>query len=226
MTSRRRKPGSVRGLEALGRVRLSRSFFMRDFLYSEIANLHGIPNMPDHPDLAIAAGRRLCEELLEPLVSVFGRLAIRSAYRSPAVNEFGNEHGLSCASNKRNAARHIWDRRDAEGCMGAVACVVVPWFADRYAEGADWRAMAWWVHDHLPYSHLEFFPKLAAFNIGWHERPRRRIDSFIAPRGCLTRPGMANHAGDHSVYYPGFPEANAGFTSPACGGSRVATRSA
>jgi hypothetical protein len=208
MRSRRRKPHSVRGLEALGRVRLSRSFFMREFLYSEIANLHGIPNVPDDPDLAIAAGRRLCQELLEPLVSSFGGLAVRSAYRAPAVNEFGNAQGLSCASNKRNAARHIWDRRDAEGCMGAVACVVVPWFADRYANGADWRAMAWWIHDHLPYSHLEFFPKLAAFNIGWHERPRRRIDSFIAPRGCLTRPGMANHTGDHSAFYPRFPALN------------------
>jgi len=29
--------------------------------------------------------------------------------------------------------------------MGALATVVVPWFADRYAEGADWRAMAWWI---------------------------------------------------------------------------------
>jgi hypothetical protein len=65
--------------------------------------------------------------------------------------------------------------------------------------------MAWWIHDHLPYSELQFFPKLAAFNIGWHERPRRRIDSFIAPRGCLTRPGMENHAGDHSHAYGFFP---------------------
>jgi hypothetical protein len=56
-----RQPGSVRSLEALGRVRLSASFFMRDFLYSEIANFHAIPNIPEEPDLAIAAGRRLCE---------------------------------------------------------------------------------------------------------------------------------------------------------------------
>ena len=61
-----RRPLSVRSLEQLGRVRLSSSFFMRDFLHSEIADLHGIPNIPDDPDLAIAAGRRLCEELLEP----------------------------------------------------------------------------------------------------------------------------------------------------------------
>lgn len=200
-----RKPGSVRGLEALGRVRLSRSFFMRDFLHSEIADFYGVPNIPEEPDLAIAAGRRLCEELLEPLQASFARIAIRSAYRAPAVNALGNTKGLSCASNERNYGRHIWDRRDAEGCLGAMASVVVPWFADRWAAGMDWQAMAWWVHDHLPYSQLQFFPKLAAFNIGWRERPRRRIDSFIAPRGCLTRPGMANHAGDHSALYPAFP---------------------
>jgi hypothetical protein len=130
-------PGSVRSLEELGRVRLSASFFMRDFLHSEIADFHGIPNIPDAPDLAIAAGRNLCEQLLEPLQATFGRVAIRSAYRAPAVNELGNRHGLSCASNLRNYGRHIWDRRDAEGAMGAMATIVVPWFADRYHDGAD-----------------------------------------------------------------------------------------
>ena len=34
----RGRPGSVRSLEELGRVRLSPSFFMRDFLHSEIAD--------------------------------------------------------------------------------------------------------------------------------------------------------------------------------------------
>ncbi|MBV8889708.1 MAG: hypothetical protein JO305_08590 [Alphaproteobacteria bacterium] len=201
-----RRPETVRSLEALGRVRLSPSFYMRDFLYSEIANRHGIPNIPDDPDLAIMAGRHLCEELLEPLQATFGRLAIRSAYRAPAVNAFGSEHGISCATNEHNYARHIWDRRDAQGRIGAVTSVAVPWFADRFAEGADWRALAWWIHDHLPYSELQFFPKLAAFNIGWHERPKRRIVSFIAPKGVLTRPGMANHDGSHAEHYPGFPK--------------------
>jgi hypothetical protein len=56
----RGRTGSVRSLEELGRVRLSASFFMRDFLHSEIADFHGIPNIPDAPDLAIAAGRKLC----------------------------------------------------------------------------------------------------------------------------------------------------------------------
>lgn len=186
-------------------MRLSPSFYMRDFLHSEIAAFHGLANIPDDPDLAIAAGRRLCETLLEPLRATFGAVAVRSAYRSPEVNEFGNANGLNCASNAVSAAGHIWDRRDADGCMGATACIVLPWFADRYAAGADWRALAWWIHDHLAYSRLQFFPKLAAFNIQWHERPTRRIDSFIAPKGCLTRPGMANHDGGHAEWYEEFP---------------------
>src|ERR1700736_235908 len=88
----RGRPGSVRSLEEFGRVRLSASVFMRDFLHSEIADFHGILNIPDDPDLAIAAGRKLCEQLLEPMQATFGRLAIRSAYRGPAANAVGNRH--------------------------------------------------------------------------------------------------------------------------------------
>jgi hypothetical protein len=200
-----RSPKTVRAAEELGRVRLSPSFFMRDFLYSEISNVHGIANLPEDPELAIAAGRRLCEELLEPLQASFGRLAIRSAYRSRAVNAFGNANGYNCATNQRNFARHIWDRLDPRGSMGAMACIAVPWLVDRLQEGVEWQSMAWWIHDNLPYSQLQFFPKLAAFNIGWQELPRREIYSYIPPRGYLTRPGMPNHAGHHSDHYRGFP---------------------
>jgi len=178
---------------------------MRDFLYSEIANIHGFTNLPDNPDLAVAAGSELCNQLLEPLQATFGRLAIRSAYRSPQVNAYGNTHYGNCASNARAAARHIWDQRSADGGMGAMTSVVVPWLVDRLEKGLTWQAMAWWIHDNLPYSELQFFPKLFAFNIGWHEVPKRTIYSFIEPRGYLTRPRFANHTGDHSAFYVGFP---------------------
>ncbi len=105
---RMKTPKSVKSAEAFGRVRLSQSFFMRDFLHSEIAAMTGMHNLPDDPDLAIAAGRNLCEHLLEPLQANFGRLAIRSAYRSPEVNAYGNAHFQNCGSNERNRARHIW----------------------------------------------------------------------------------------------------------------------
>ena len=214
-------PKSVKALEELGRVRLSSSFFMRDFLYSEIGHFYGIPNIPDDPDLAIDVGKHLCEELLEPLRATFGCVAVRSAYRSCAVNQKGNEEGDNCASNAKNYARHIWDRRDADGLKGATACIVLPWFADQYIEnhgddpgdansshGADWRALASWIHDHLPYSELQFFPRLAAFNIGWHERPKRSIGSYIAPKGYLLRESIGPSG--FAQMYAGFPPLRGG----------------
>ncbi|WFR95432.1 hypothetical protein [Rhizobium tumorigenes] len=202
-----KRPASMRGLEDLGRVRLSENFFLRDFLHSEIGTLYRIPNVPDDPALAIAAGSRLCADLLEPLQATFGRLHLRSGYRSQALNRFGNENNLNCARN--DAAGHVWDLRDADGFMGATACVVVPWVWDRYQAPGDWQKLAWWIHDQLPYASLQFFPKLWAFNISWHERPKRSISSYAAPRGILTREGMANWSGGHSGSYDGFPRIRA-----------------
>lgn len=198
----------MRALEDLGRVRLSSNFYFRDFLHSEIASFHGLPNIPDDPNAAIAAGRALCETLLEPLQETFGRIAVRSGYRAADVCEFGNARGMG-AGIAYNAGYHIWDLCDAQGRRGAAACVIVPWFADRFDSGADWREMAWWIHDHLPYAHLQFYPKHAAFNILWRDDGDRAdcdgIESFIPPRGKLTKPGMANFSGDHGEWYQDFP---------------------
>ncbi len=125
-------PKTVKALEELGRVRLSKSFFMRDMLYSEISNFHAIPNIPDDPELAIHVATKLCEDLLEPIQDRFGRISIRSAYRAPAVNDFGNKNKLNCASNEANYAAHIFDRRDANGHCGATVTVVVNSFIDYF----------------------------------------------------------------------------------------------
>jgi hypothetical protein len=187
-----RSPKSVEALTKLGRVRLSKSFFMRDMLYSEVAAVHGVLNVPEDPDLAIATGTRLCEDLLEPLQDNWGRIAIRSAYRSSELNGFANDmqkagkSGYTCASNEANYARHIWDKRDAEGLTGATACVVVPAFWSARQNIGDWQIMARWIDAHLPYSEVEFFPTYWAFNLSWHERPKRRISSFAEPRGVFS----------------------------------------
>ena len=122
------QPDSVAALTELGRVRLSEHFFMREMLYSEVANFHGMPNIPDDPELTITVGNRLCEEILEPLHRAFGHVTVRSAFRSAEVNGFCHAHflegdgaktGYFCSDNTYSAARHIWDHRDAAGFMGA-----------------------------------------------------------------------------------------------------------
>ncbi|QBF32783.1 hypothetical protein [Thalassococcus sp. S3] len=175
-------------LETFGRVRLSKHFFMRDFLYSEIGSFHRVQNLPEIPDLVIETGRAFCETLMDPLEETFGRVAVRSGYRSPELNRYGNENKLNCAANDNPLECHIWDRAAGDDRI-AGASIVIPWFADQYAEGRDWRDLAWWIHDHLDYSDLWFFPKLCAFNLVWRAVPQRTISSYIAPRGKLLDAG-------------------------------------
>ncbi|QTN41442.1 peptidase M15 [Marinobacter salsuginis] len=202
-----RSPQSVKALEDLGRVRLSDSFFMRDFLYSEISQIECIPNVPEYPDIAIEAGRALCQDVLEPIQNALGRISIRSGYRSPAVNAKGaeNKNQYNCSSNESNYAHHIWDYRDKNGELGATACIVVNSFVEYYEKTGDWQSLAWWIHDNVPaYSSMYFFPKLAAVNIRWSQTPEKWIKSHIPPRGTLTKPGKENQNGNHEPLYLDF----------------------
>ena len=206
----------LNALDAFGRQRLSRHYFMRDFLYSEIAAVHGIANVPDDAELAIKSGTALCRNLLEPLRHIFGHITIRSAFRSVNVNGFGNCHGMNCSSNKASYANHVWDHEDGDVYMGATVCIVIPSFVDWMNEkaGRDWRVLAWFIHDHLPYSEMVFFVQNAAVNltwrgdpldpihdgdvrefdggcdsIVWRSEPRRRISSFQEPLGLMMKNG-------------------------------------
>lgn len=196
-----KKINSINSLDEFGRTQLSNNYFMRDFLYSEISNYYGIPNIPDDPSLAIEAGKKLCEEILEPLKQTFGHVVIRSSYRSCAVNKYGNENKLNCASNEKNYGHHIWDKRDKDGNMGATAFILIPWFYDNFNKQGDWVKLAWWIHDNLNYSSMCFFPQSFGFNIQWSEAPKKSIKSYIIPKGKLTDLSMSNNAGDHSDCY-------------------------
>ena len=218
----------MNALDDFGRERLSKHYFMRDFLYSEIAVAHRIPNLPDDAELAVRAGNALCRNLLEPLRRVFGHVTIRSAFRSASVNGFGNCHGMNCSSNKASYANHIWDHKDGDGFMGATACIVIPWFVDwmEEREGRDWRVLAWFIHDHLPYAEMVFFVKNAAVNltwrgdpddqahggevrlfdgscptIVWRSEPRRKVDSFQEPAGLLIKNGEPKEGRGRNEHY-------------------------
>jgi hypothetical protein len=52
---------------------------------------------------------------------------------------------------------------------------------------------------------VQFLPKLAAIRLQWHQKPQRRIESFLKPRGVLTKPGLANQDGSHRESYKDFP---------------------
>jgi hypothetical protein len=203
-------PNSVAALTELGRVRLSEHFFMREMLYSEVANFYGKPNFPEDPDLAIAAGEKLCQLVLEPLRRGFGHITVRSAYRSPSLNRFCNERfnagdkACFCSPNEFNLARHIWDLRDEQGYCGATASIVIPAYLAHYERTGDYRPLAWWIRDNVEdYAELAFYPWQCAFNIRWYEGPSDKTIRRWTPDGSevLTRRDMANFAGDHRALY-------------------------
>ena len=213
------KNWEMRHLEDFGRIRLSRHFFMRDMLYSEIASVHGMRNVPDCPELAVEVGKKLCATLLEPLHVTFGHVSIRSAFRSRAVNECGAfPKYRNVAGTKYNFARHVWDWPDKYG-KGATVSIVIPWFVD-YLEkrpAKTWKAMAWWIHDHLPYSEMQFYTDLpgfpyAAFNVRWHENKKQLRRLIEGRHQCkkvtLVSPTVQREhwPGHHASEYPGFPK--------------------
>ncbi len=176
-------PQSYSGLDRLGRIALSKTFHMREFLYSEIAVHYKIRNVPTNVGVAVQAGSRLCQNLLEPLQDAFGRIHVRSGYRSREVNRAGVEkHG--CAID--NDGFHTWDFPTSSGRgIGAVACISIPFVSEKVLKKeANDMAIAWWILDHLAdWSCLEFFATSPhgdelTFNIGWHERPMQTINSW------------------------------------------------
>ena len=187
--------------------------------------------MPDDAELAIKAGKAVCRNLLEPLRRVFGHITIRSAFRSANVNGFCNCHDMYCSSNKASYANHIWDHKDGDGYMGATVCIVIPTFADWINEkpGRDWQVLAWFIHDHLPYSEMVFFVQNAAVNVTWRgdpcghahggdvrrfdggcssivsrSEPRRWVKSFQKPLGLLMKNGEPRNGRCRSEHYVDF----------------------
>ena len=125
-----------KALEDMGRIRLSENFFLREFLYSETAIAHSLVNVPDDLDTAVQAGKGLCENVLEPIQQRWGKIHIRSGYRSSEVNQIGNINKHNCASNAANHGAHIWDVRDSQEFIGATACLVIPVYLNYFEKTA------------------------------------------------------------------------------------------
>jgi hypothetical protein len=131
---------TTREYEALGRVRLSQNFILRDFMFSTDGACRGLSNFPEDPDMVIRAGKALCEKVLEPVLAKFGRFAITFGYQSREGLEFSwpkeKREAKGCNSNP-----HMWDRKswgDQVYCrVDILPFVVADGLVDRY-EFARW----------------------------------------------------------------------------------------
>jgi hypothetical protein len=188
-----KKINNIKNLEDLGRIRFSKNYYAREFLYSEIANFYQIANYPENIELFINVGEKFCNNILEPLKEKFNHISIRSAYRSKSVNDFGNKNNLNCASNQSNYAGHIWDERDGDGNIGGTVCIFIPSFNDRFADNWDWLRLGFWIAKNIEYSDMTFFSSmLNTFNISWHEKPKKDMNSYREPKGNIIKNNEIN----------------------------------
>ena len=193
---------TYQALENLGREKFSSNYYARDFLYTEIGNFYGKQNIPINKDLFIQNGKSLCQNILEPITKIFGKISIRSAYRSPHINEIGNQKNHNCGSNQSNNAGHIWDTKDDQGFCGATICIFLPWFNDNFTKDEDWVELAFFLYDNINCTNLTFFAKQNCFNISWHENKQepRSIFSYKNPKGYLIKPNT-NSEEKHNQFY-------------------------
>ncbi|WP_334186764.1 hypothetical protein [Noviherbaspirillum sp.] len=96
--------------EKLSRTRISKNFILRDFLFSTYAASIGASNFPEDPDMVVRAAKALCETLLEPILSKFGRFAITFAYQSREVIDAGLSRDER-RSNPNSSNPHQFDRK-------------------------------------------------------------------------------------------------------------------
>lgn len=103
------KSRQIEDLGALGKVRLSSNFMMRDFLFSSECDAMGISNFPENPEMVIRAGRELCTRLLEPILDHFGRFSITFGYqcREGVEARWSKKKKLE---NSKSSSPHQWDR--------------------------------------------------------------------------------------------------------------------
>lgn len=109
-------PGTAEGrrmyrfLERLGRIRLSKNFILRQFLYSTEAAIQGNANLPsDNVRQVIRSGKAICQNVLEPVMEEFGMVAVTFGYQTRRVIE-GGTHSASMKSKPNSSCPHQWDR--------------------------------------------------------------------------------------------------------------------
>jgi hypothetical protein len=216
----KRATRSIRALreayEALSRVRLSKNFILRDFLFSIDSASLRLTNYPEHPELVIAAGRALCEQLLEPILQRFGRFAITFGYQSREGVEADDptlSHTASCP--------HCWDRQTWGNDVYARVDILP--FCVEDGETSK-QEFAEWIMHNLDVDLLMQWTRSNVFCLTISPRPRRVWlewgDSSLGQRR------QTRFMGAHywQRIYPHLPEAERPKFGPSCTGGSIRWR--
>lgn len=200
-----------RQYEDLARVRLSKNFILRDFLFSTESAVLGLNNLPEDPEQVIRSGRMLCEKVLEPILARFGRFAITFGYQCREAMEYG--WSAEKLANPHSSSPHSWDR----GSFGKEVYARVDILPFCVEDGAvDKHEFARWCMMNLDIDLLQMWHRANVFCITISPKPRRVwLEWGSASRGEPKRTG---HMGTHywREIYPNLPEHERPKFAPSC----------
>src|SRR4051812_42606434 len=97
----------IRQYDKWSKTRLSKSFIIRDFLFSTESAAMGLSNLPEDRSMVLRAGKALCEQVLEAVLTHFGRFAITFGYQCREAIEADSRSGKRL--NPRGSNPHQWD---------------------------------------------------------------------------------------------------------------------
>lgn len=215
----RAKPGPTQ-IEALARVRLSKNFILRDFLFSAECAARCASNYPEDPDAVIRAGKALCERVLEPVAEHFGRPAITFGYMCREVIDMGMSEAERLA-NYHSSNPHHWDR----GTFGeeVYARIDILPFCVEDGEVSKHEFGHWLMHN-LDIDLLMQWRRSNVFCITISPRPRRVWIGWGSSK--LGEPRREMFMGAHywNRIYPTLPKHDRPKFAPSCTGGSLQWR--
>ena len=206
--------------EALARVRLSKHYILRDFLFSTECAARGLSNYPEDPDMVIRAGKALCEKVLEPIRERWGHLITTFGYQSRE----GIEWGWSKArreSNRHSSSPHMWDRK----CWGEAIyarCDILPICVED-GEVSKHEFGRWLMHN-LDLDLCMMWRRSNVFCLTISPRPRRVWVLWGNPQIGEPKQEMLMGATYWREVYPYLSEEQRPKFGPSCTGGRMQWR--
>jgi len=157
------------------KTRLSPNFILRELLYSTEASLLGMSNEPEDWERVVRSGKALCESILEPLTTQFGKLFITFGFQSRQVVE-----ATSPQKSPTSSCPHQWDRLGHGKEIYCRVDILPAAVEDGLVTKKEYGS---WIMHHLDADLLMQWSHSNVFCITYRETNARRVWLEWCPKG-------------------------------------------
>jgi hypothetical protein len=146
-------------------IRVGEYYLLSDFLFNNLAIIHGVPNMPESFDGDEVAGiKGLCEAILDPVAKQFGKPSITHAFQSLELWE--------AKYGEKGSPNDLHSYRLNRGGVGGAA--------DILCHGHEPDTIARWIRDRCEFDRLIVYPDRPILCVAWTSvKPRSHCKTWL-----------------------------------------------